>query len=245
MFKNLIFIFWASCLTAFSSVAQKLNDKNAKKIIESCVEAHGGKNYQNLNVSLNFRQYKINLKNKGSMFEYERSTQDSLNNTITDILNNNGFRREVNGKKQTLTNIEDDKFKEATNAVCYFLLLPFKLLDASVNSEFVGTIIIDNQEYDKVKVFFNKEGGGTDYNDVYCYWINQKTHTLDYLAYTTGGARFRKATKREKVGGIIFQDYENYEILNTKTSSINYDAAYLAGKFKLLSKIEQTNYKAH
>lgn len=232
-------------MTACSGIAQKMNDKNAKKIIESCVEAHGGKNYQNLNVSFDFRKFKIKLINKGSMFEYQRSTQDSLHNTVTDILNNNGFRRELNGKLQVLSNIESDKFKEATNAVCYFMLLPYKLLDGGVSSEFVGTIKIENQEYDKVKVFFNKEGGGTDYNDVYCYWINQKTHTLDYLAYTTGGARFRKATKREKVGGIIFQDYENYEILDTTTSSVKYDSAFLAGKFKLLSKIEQTNYKAN
>ena len=109
----------------------------------------------------------------------------------------------------------------------------------------IGTIKIDNQEYDKIKVWFSAEGGGKDHEDVFCYWINQKTHTLDYLAYANGGPRFRKATKRETVNGIVFQDYENYQIPDKTIPTSDYDKVFIAGNAKLLSKIEQTHYQAN
>jgi bacterioferritin (cytochrome b1) len=65
------------------------------------------------------------------------------------------------------------------------------------------------------------------------------------LSYANGGPRLRKATKRETVGGIVFQDYENYEILDKTISTTEYDKAFLEGKSKLLSKIEQSNYSAN
>ena len=228
-----------------SSHAQKANDKDAKKIIAACIDAHGGKNYQHLNISFDFRQYKVKIKNEGSIFEYSRTTQDSLKNTVSDILNNAGFSREINGKKQTLSNLDINKFRDAINAIAYFALLPFKLTDESVNAQYVGTIKIEDQVYDKVKIWFNQEGGGRDFTDVFCYWINQKTRMIDFLSYTNGGPRFRKATHREKINGIIVQDYENYEILDTTISPTEYDTAYISGKFKFLSKIEQTNYKVN
>ena len=67
---------------------------------------------------------------------------------------------------------------------------------------------VEKENYDKVKVWFDKEGGGKDFEDVYCYWFNQKTHLIDYLAYTNGGPRFRRVKNRKTVGGIVFQDYE-------------------------------------
>ena len=223
--------------------AQKTIDKKAQKIIQECVKAHGGKNYENVDVSFDFRKYKFHIQSKGATFQYERTTEDSSKRSIHDVLNNAGFTREINGEKQNLTQKDVDRFKESTNSVAYFMLLPYKLLDKAVNLAHTGTITIDNQTYDKVKVWFDTEGGGKDHEDVFCYWINQKTHTLDYLAYTNGGPRFRKATKRETVKGVVFQDYENYEILDKTLATDVYDKAFLEGKYKLLSKIEQINYK--
>lgn len=90
-----------------------------------------------------------------------------------------------------------------------------------------------------------KQPGGKDYQDEFCYWINQNDHTLDYLAYASGGPRFRKATKREKVAGIVFQDYENYAVPDSTRATFNYDKAFMAGDVRLLSKIEQQNYTSH
>jgi hypothetical protein len=115
------------------------------------------------------------------------------------------------------------------------------LKDKAVNLEYLGETTIQKEKYDKVKVWFDKEGGGKDFEDVYCYWFNQKTHLIDYLAYTNGGPRFRRVKNRETVGGIVFQDYENFAITDTTIQAFDYDKAFIAGKDSLLSLIEQKN----
>ena len=245
MLKNTFYLCCIAFVMPFCSIAQKSVDNKALKIIQMSVEAHGGKKYQNFDISFDFRQYRVRIKNNMSLFEYERTTQDSLKNTIRDVLNNTGFTREINGKKQTVSAKDEDKYREGLNSIAYFMLLPFKLTDPSVYLAHIGNIKIGNQEYDKIKVWFNAEEGGKDHEDVFCYWINQKTHTLDYLAYANGGPRFRKATKRETVNGIIFQDYDNYQIADKTIPTSDYDKVFIAGEAKLLSKIEQTNYRAN
>jgi hypothetical protein len=240
MFKHLSIFLFAT--TILSCNQQNKDDNKAKEIIKKSVEAHGGDAYNDVDISFDFRKYRFHIKQNGVNFLYERSTKDSLNNETKDILTNDSFRREINGVKQDLSAKDEGRFREATNSVAYFVLLPYKLLDKAVNAEHVGTMTINGQNYDKIKVWFDKEGGGKDHDDVFCYWINQQTHTLDYLAYDNGGPRFRKATKREKVNGVVFQDYENYEIADTLASTSDYDKFFVEGKVKLLSKIEQTNY---
>ncbi|MBK8514906.1 MAG: hypothetical protein IPL55_01045 [Saprospiraceae bacterium] len=223
--------------------SQRINDKKAKEIIAECIKVHGGKNYKKFDISFEFRQYQFRIKNNNGHFYYERTYKDSIGNNLKDVLDNNKFYHEVNGKKMQLTEKMESRNKEGLNSVVYFILLPYKLLDPAVNVEYVGTSELEGQKYDQVKVWFEPEGGGIDFEDVYCYWINQNTHMLDYLAYTNGGPRFRKATKQESIHGITFQNYDNYQILDKSIPSDQYDAAFIDGKFKLLSKIEQINYK--
>jgi hypothetical protein len=238
------FLIWVLLLSGFTACQQQQrpNDEKARQIIEKCVAAHGGKNYQQFDVAFDFRKFKVRIQHNGATFRYERSTRDTLNNEITDVLTNQTFERKINGKTQNLSASETSKYREGINAVAYFVLLPFKLTDAAVNLQHVGTATLAGQQYDKIKVWFEAEGGGKDHEDVFCYWINQQTHTLDYLAYANGGPRFRKATQRDTVAGIVFQNYENYEILDSLEATTNYDQAFLQGKAKLLSKIEQSNY---
>jgi hypothetical protein len=218
------------------------NDSKAKQLIESCVQAHGGDAYQQFGISFDFRKYNFIIKNDSKGYQYERKTEDSLKNIIQDVIINNRFERKINDKVQVLSAKDESKFKESTNSIAYFVLLPYKLLDPAVQSEFVGTKTLEGNQYDKIKIWFKKEGGGKDHDDVFCYWINQKTHTLDYLAYDNGGPRFRKAINRQKIGGIVFQDYENYAIADSSLLTSDYDTFFAAGKAKLLSKIEQKNY---
>jgi len=240
MQKLLLIVSFSILLTACSQ--QRPNDPKAKEIIAKCVETHGGENYQNFDVAFDFRKFRVRLKHTGTAFVYERTTQDTLQNQIHDRLTNGEFVREINGKSQALSDKDLSRYKEGTNSVAYFSLLPFKLTEPAVNAQYLGSIAINGQVYEKIKIWFEAEGGGKDHEDVFCYWINQKTHTLDYLSYANGGPRFRKATKRETVGGIVFQDYENYEIADTTLTTSDYDKAFLAGRAKLLSKIEQSNY---
>jgi hypothetical protein len=228
-------------LMALSCISQNVEDPKAAQIIQQCIEVHGGRNYRNFDVSFDFRAFQVRLKQKNGKFQYERSTKDTLGNTTVDILSNEGFSRNINGKAQK----PEEKYKESVNALAYFVLLPFKLSEPAVNLKYVGENSIDNQTYDKVEVTFDVEGGGSDHADVYCYWINRTTHTMDYLSYSTGGPRFRKATKKATVGGIVVQDYENYEIKDTKLATRDYDEVFKAGKAVLLSKIEHTNLVSH
>lgn len=218
------------------------SDSKAIEIIKKAVEQHGGKNYEKFDISFDFRAFKVRLKQDGENYRFERVTEDSTKNQIKDILTNSSFERLINGEKKVLSEKDFIKYKEGINSIAYFVLLPYKLLDAAVVSEYVGNEVLDGKMYDKISVKFKKEGGGDDHDDVYCYWFNTHTNTMDYLAYKNGGPRFRKAINRKEVGGIIFQDYENYEILDKNISTTEYDKAFKIGKAKLLSKIEQTNY---
>lgn len=204
--------------------------------------AHGGDNYKNLAIGFDFRNFNIQIILDNTNFYYSRISKDSLNNEIKDVLNQDKFERFKNGKTMKLNTKDFEKYKEGTNSVAYFALLPYKLQDQAVISEYLGSTQINGVLLDKVKIKFKTEGGGKDHDDVFCYWFNTKTHTLDYLAYDNGGPRFRKALNRQKAGGVIFQDYENYEILDTNIPTSEYDTAFLSGKAKLLSKIQQTNY---
>lgn len=236
----------AAFIFLVSSCSEKRQgDKKAADIIEQCIEAHGGNNYRDLDVSFDFRQFRIHLKQERGVFLYERTFKDSLNNQVHDLLTNNGFTREINGKKQDLSQKDTDKYKEGLNAIAYFALLPYKLSEPAVRLKYLGETTIENKKYDKIGVSFEASGGGKDYQDEFCYWVNRGTRSIDYLAYASGGPRFRKAIKRDKVDGVVFQDYENYEIPDTTLATFNYDKAFANGNVKLLSKIEQRNYTSH
>jgi hypothetical protein len=236
-------LFWAGVLVSLIACqSERPQDQKARDIIAQCVKQHGGDSYQNFDIAFDFRKFRVRIQQNGVQYRYERVTKDTLNKEIKDVLTNEAFVREINGKKQELSAKDESRYREGTNSIAYFVLLPFKLTDPAVNAQHLGTVTIAGQTYDKIKIWFEAEGGGKDHEDVFCYWVNQKTQMLDYLSYANGGPRFRKATKRETVAGIVFQDYENYEVLDTTLTTSDYDAAFEAGKAKLLSKIEQTNY---
>ena len=159
------------------------------------------------------------------------------------MLNNDGFYREINGKKLDLSKEEAQRISSGVNSQAYFLLVPYKLNDKAVILNYLGEATVEGKKHYKIQVSFQQEGGGKDYQDVFCYWINQKTYLIDYIAYSEGGPRFRKATKRQTVAGIVFQDYENYEIKDKKSRTSDYDCIFTEGGAKLLSKIEHQNFK--
>ena len=163
---------------------------------------------------------------------------------IREVLTNDAFTRTINNQPQTLDTAQIGKYSRAVNSVAYFVLLPNKLADPAVQPELVGESQIDGQRYNKVRVRFQAEGGGKDHGDTFYYWFNQKTHTMDYLAYSDGGPRFRKAINPSVVGGIRFQDYINYKGDPTDTTSVGqYDQKYQAHQLTELSRIEQTNIR--
>lgn len=237
MKKIFTILFFTLPFTLFSQ-------NKAQKIIQKSIKAHGGLHYENLAVSLDFRQFHLILKQNNGSFHYERSMTDSTQTVYRDVLTNEGFHREKNGVKMELSEKDFSRYKEGINSQSYFLLLPYKLNDKAVIATYLGEGIVEGKKQYKIKVAFQKEGGGQDHEDVFCYWINQKTYLIDYIAYANGGPRFRKATVRHTVGSITFQDYENYEIKDKTTLTSDYDRIFTEGGAKLLSKIEHKNVVA-
>jgi hypothetical protein len=193
-------------------------------------------------VTFDFRQFRFRIKNTKNGYYYERTYTDSIGNNLKDQLENGVYTHQVNGVATTLNAKMESRYREGLNSVAYFMLLPYKLQDKAVNAQYLEPTTIEGKKYHKIKIWFDAEGGGKDHEDIYCFWINQDTHTMDFLAYANGGPRFRKATKSEKIGGVVFQNYDNYQILDKEIPTDKYDQAFLEGKYKLLSKIEQSNY---
>ena len=217
---------------------------DARSLIDQAIAAHGGDAYQNKRIEFDFRKFHLVLEHRNGQFRYERSHLDSTNVLIREVLTNSGFSRFQDNKQQTLDTAQTGKYSRAVNSIAYFVLLPQKLADPAVLADYVGESRIDGQDYQKVRVRFRAEGGGKDHGDTFFYWFNQQTHTMDYLAYSEGGPRFRKAINPQTVGGIRFQDYINYKGDASDTTSVGtYDRRYEAKQLPALSRIEQKNIR--
>jgi hypothetical protein len=162
-----------------------------------------------------------------------------------DIMTNNGFQRLLNNEEVNLTEEWKGRYSNSINSVVYFAYLPFGLNDKAVNKKLIGEEEIKGNRYHKIKVTFNQEGGGEDFEDVFVFWINKNDYRMDYFAYyfvsDGGGIRFREGVNSREKGGLIFSDYINYE----GPAGIN-DIAGLAELFKSnklekLSKIRLEN----
>lgn len=234
--------FLLSVVLLITVACQSKND--ARTIINAAIEAHGGNAYENKRIEFDFRQFHLVLDQQGGRFRYERTHRDSANVLIQEVLTNDGLIRTQTGQRQTLDTAQTGKYSRAVNSIAYFVLLPYKLNDPAVLADHVGDSQIDGQAYDKVRVRFQAEGGGKDYQDTFFYWFNKQTHTMDYLAYSEGGPRFRKAINPQTVGSIRFQDYINYKGDEKDTTSVgSYDQKYNARQLPELSRIEQKNIK--
>jgi hypothetical protein len=219
----------------------------AQVIIDGAIEAHGGKNFENFKADFDFRDKHYVAIRKGGEFTYKRSFTDSTG-TYRDVLNNAGFIRYRNDSLQALTAERKDAFMNSVNSVLYFALLPFGLNDAAVVKELVSEEEVKGKSYYVIKVSFKQEGGGTDFEDEFLYWIETKTHTVDYFAYSYhtngGGIRFREAIHVQQVGGIRWQDYVNYKPADEKSTNLfQLMPLFKENKLVELSRIELKNIR--
>jgi hypothetical protein len=168
-----------------------------------------------------------------------------LGNVISDILNNETFTRTINGEVQNLPDSIANKYSNSVNSVAYFFMLPDGLNDPAVNKELTGTVKIKGQSYHQLKVWFDEQGGGKDHQDIFMFWINEKTNLIDYLAYSYetsgGGVRFREVIERHLVGEFTFQDYNNYGFEDAEYPLSDLPLALEDGSLPLLSEIRNEN----
>ncbi|MGI9542599.1 MAG: DUF6503 family protein [Cyclobacteriaceae bacterium] len=231
---------------AFVFMAAACQKPDATEIIDRVIELHGGELYNAVEVEFDFRDrhYK-SYYNRGA-YKYERHFQDSTNQ-VRDVLTNDGFTRTINGVVAKVTDKKVAAYSRSINSVMYFAFLPFKLNDRSVNKKYLGKAQIKGQDYHKIEVTFQEEGGGEDYEDVFIYWIHPENHTMDYLAYVYhtdgGGKRFRAPYNIRNIDGLRFADYINYEEPNGPFSIADYDSLFAADALPELSRIELENIK--
>lgn len=230
----------AACEQSTSEQTSGIRQNDADAIINKAIENAGGQSFNRSTIRFKFRDhYYDRFRNEG-VFIYKRIKKDSAE-VVEDVLDNEGFRRSVNTKEIAVHDTVAIKYSNSINSVIYFALLPYRLNDPAVNKEYLGKVEIENSLYHKIRVTFDAEGGGDDYEDIFLYWINKETGNVDYLAYEYhtegGGIRFRKAVNPRIINGIRFVDYINFKPENKEVDLLQMDSLYTANQLDTLSRI--------
>ncbi|QCK13270.1 DUF6503 family protein [Mangrovivirga cuniculi] len=211
------------------------------KIINNAIEAHGAQFLDNGKLKFIFRNGHYTVEEINGQFKYERliSKGDSV---YRDILTNDKFVRLYQGDTLELSPTEVSKYKNGLNAVVYFATLPQSLSDDAVVAEYLGDMTIKGNEYYKIKISFQENGGGQDHEDVFVYWVNKDTDLIDYLAYVYhtdgGGMRFREAFNKRNINGVVIQDYKNYKPMVAGLKVQDVDELFVNGDLELVSVIK-------
>lgn len=230
----LVFLLLAGC-----------SQETAQDVVDKCIHAHGGDSYATFQAEFDFRDKHYTIKRKEGEYVYTRSFTDSTGRYY-DELTNQGFKRLRNDTLVTLSDERTKAFTNSVNSVIYFALLPFGLNDPAVIKTMIGKTTLDGELYHLIEISFKQEGGGTDFEDKFLYWIHTSSYTMDYMAYSYqtngGGLRFRKAYNPQVVGGIRFQDYINYKPKDEKNTTLqDLEQLYTKAELEELSRIEVKN----
>jgi len=219
---------------------------DAQSIIDKSIAAHGGGQLDHASLSFDFRKRHYELTIDNGNFRYQSFFEDSTGQ-VQDELTNKGYRRQLNGQWLSLSAEDSIKYMNSLNSVVYFALLPYFLNDPAANKKLLGKTRIQGEPYYELEVTFDQQGGGTDYEDEFVYWIHQQAHTMDYLAYSFyvngGGTRFREAYNERDLNGIRLADYVNYESTVEDFALEDYETLFEEGKVKELSRIDLENVK--
>ncbi len=215
------------------------------ELINASIQAHGLDNLTGKQIEFDFRDKHYTLLRELTEYTYTRSFQDSSGMIQDVLINSQGFFRTVNGDTAGLSKDRASKYLNSVNSVLYFVQLPLPLNDAAAIKTYQKDQEINGKEYHQVEVRFSQEGGGKDFEDIFLYWFQQETYTLDYFAYSYltdgGGLRFREAINRRTINGIVFQDYINYKPKSNESGLYDLPDLFKKGKLTELSRIENTN----
>lgn len=213
-------------------------------LLDKALAYHFENGSDSLQVSFQMRgrDYTASLHN--GAFEYTRQYTDT-SGAYAATLTNLGLVETRNGAPILYSTKDSISRAGGVNSVIYFSLLPIFLKDEAVNICCMQREVIDGKAYDRLEVRFSQDGGGTDNDDVYLYWIDPLDGSMDFLAYSfqvnERGTRFRKATNPRRVNGVLFQDYINF-IGPSDPDSLTYiSSAYRENRLDTLSLIELEN----
>ncbi len=216
----------------------------ADDIINRAIKVAGGERFDTATIHFTFRGKEYRSVRNNGYYQLERKVTGD-NGVFHDIVTNKGLSRSINNCPMIVADSLITRISDGVNSVHYFANLPYGLNAIAVNKEFVGKSNIKGTSYYKIKITFDKEGGGTDYEDEFMYWIHTEKYTVDYLAYkyavNGGGIRFREAYNPRVVNGIRFVDYNNYKENDLSVSLSKLDHSFEENRLKLLSKIVLEN----
>lgn len=240
--KNLVFVLFG--IVFLSCNQNKSSQLSAQEIIDKSIDMAGGLYYNTSKVSFSFRDKKYISQVTDGKKELQRITNtDSL--IIKDVRTEKLFQRFFNDSLIKISDSIAKRYANSVNSVHYFARLPFGLNDPAVNKEYLGQVKINDQDYYKVKVTFDKNGGGDDFDDIYLYWFHTQSFKPDFLAYEFhtdgGGIRFREAYNERYINGIRFVDYNNFKADNKKVDIYKVAEWFSRDSLELLSKIELKN----
>ena len=234
------FLLFASIIFIVGCTKQLTVDE----IIDETINAYGGSKVFNSLIEFDFRDKHYTAKYQNYKYEFKRSFSDSLGQII-DILNNEGFMRTIDDSVVMLTEEWQGRYSRSVNSVIYFFRIPFIMKDGAVKPELIGETTIKDQDYYKVLISFNEDGGGDDFDDRFVYWINKSNFYIDYFAYSYstdgGGKRFREAINPRNISGLQVEDYINYKPKDMKVAIEDYDSYFIEGGLVELSRIENRN----
>jgi len=136
--------------------------------------------------------------------------------------NGTGFWVKVDGEKiKDSTAIESATFLRKTNF--YWFSMMQKLLDPSINYEYLGRDSIRGTIYEVVKITF-----GTDNDipsDIYQLYINPETDLVEQFLFTIVSKNIHKPflmrVKYENVNGVLLPTYRKYTKSNWEADVIN------------------------
>lgn len=239
-----LYLFFFSLLI-FNCEEKQPKQIDADAIIKKSMEVSGVKKLNNAVLAFDFRDIHYEAARFDGSFVLKRTFKDSTN-TIVDYLSNKNFERRVNDSLVTVTDSLATLYDASVNSVHYFAVLPYGLDGKAVQKTYLESVDIKGQNYHKIKITFDKNGGGEDFEDVFVYWINKETSKIDYLAYSYNeddglGLRFREAYNERYIKGIRFVDYTNYKPKDSDVELQDLDQLFLQNKLNLLSKIELEN----
>ncbi len=224
----------------FWSCKKSPGSGDVQKIIDTSIEVAGGDLYKTSNIRFRFRDKEYTLERQKSNKTLKR-IQLTDSGIVTDIKNGNDFTRLLDQDTIPVTDSMATVYGNSINSVHYFAQLPYGLNDEAVQKEFLGKKEIKGKDYYKIKVTFDQQGGGDDFEDVYIYWIDEKTYKPTYLAYefhvNGGGIRFREAYNERYINGLRFVDYYNFKPKG-KAAIGQIEGLFEKGELELLSKIE-------
>ncbi|WP_248722704.1 DUF6503 family protein [Seonamhaeicola sp. ML3] len=235
-----IVLFYIGALILFG--CDTLKPLSADEIVTKSIEKSGGVLIEQSKIDFEFRNINYTAIRNSGTFKLCRNFT-SYTDTITDCLSNDGFKRFINGATTKIPDSMVTRYLASVNSVHYFSVLPYGLNGKAVNKTYLKKVKIKGKEYHKIKITFNEDGGGEDFEDVFLYFFDTATFKVDYLAYSYEeshgvGLRFREVYNERFIKGVRFVDYNNYGPKNENAILDDIEVLFQNDELKLVSKIE-------